>query len=83
MCGEGGFHGSCEMSSESAGESLWCELLPNSPRAGLVALSGEIGMCHSVPVEGGAFSATQSRTAWSWDRAFEQLYGGLWTVGDG
>lgn len=85
-CGEGGFHGSCEISSESAEELLWCELLSNSPRAGLVARSGEMGTCHSVLVERGAFSATQSnpdptRTAWRWDRAFKQLYSGLWAVG--
>lgn len=76
------------ISSESAGESLRCELLSDSPRAGLVARSGEMGTCHSVQVEGEAFSATQScpdptRTARSWDRAFEQLYVGLWAVGDG
>ena len=60
----------------------------NSPRAGLVAHGGEMGTCHSLPVEGGAFSTTRScpgptRTAWSWDRAFGQLCGGLWAVGDG
>lgn len=43
-----------------------------------------MGTCHSVLVERGAFSATQSnpdptRRAWRWDRAFKQWAVGSWS----